>query len=850
MSRTIDTAANGVRILEARIQQFARAVGNILMPALSAILPYLTAFIQVVTEGANALAEMFGFELPKINLDGITNGYDDITAATEEATAATEKFKGSLAGVDQLNIIGSKNTTGGTGANQYDLNIDLPEYDFLNGVESKTKQIAEDMKQWFMDALPWIEAVGAAIGGLFIGKGISEGIIWLGNLKTAFSQFGRSIINSKNLVGLAGGLAAGASSGVLLYNSIKNLITGTGKLEDNIGQLIIGATVATTAFIGFIAASNPIGAVITAVGALIGVFAGVAAAIKESDEKLAEWQQAMADTIVYADNGGISITGLSDGFTDYFNNISDNYSDIIANTQALEDNQKKVEAAAKEIQNMTDKYSALGDTITTEDAQKISDNLAIIEKGVSDNLGLATQNIIDTLKGKFHDLALQMGVDIDGMVGKFYLLESMGNTSLAALKQQADELVLKISGGNYSTEDLNELNDIVRKMSTVDTGTVAQKSFEQALKEMTTADINFKDPDELANAINQVQTSADSALSSVKEAWASQAKQLDDFQATYINLGVDTEYDKAFGEGAFNQLFAEYRNVMDEGYQQEINNINNSVGAYAGMLYSKLNDHINNAMSVASPTFSEGFQAWNDVWWQQGLLSYTDSGRSVVDNTAMSKARERIKSGYQEQIDTISQFADDYNINLSDYKEIGNYLLEGMANGVIENSDDLSEALTIASKDGIDALKEYLGIHSPSTVFAEIGGYMMEGWKNGISDNMNSVLAVIDMAAVEMVARVAKIKKDLEQNNLGDISISGESSFFPQVTLPSTTGTEPGFASRNISDMISENRYGNTEDKEITVNLQNYTVVEMDGESVGEAMANKQIKQVMVTNGR
>ena len=848
MSRTIDTAANGVRILQARIQQFARAVGNMLMPALSAILPYLTAFIQVVTEGANALADMFGFELPKINLDGITNGYDDITAATEEATAATEKFKGSLAGVDQLNIIGSKNTTGGTGANQYDLNIDLPEYDFLNGVESKTKQIAENMKQWFMDALPWIEAVGAAIGGLFIGKGISEGIIWLGKLKTAFSQFGNTLINSKNLIGLAGGLAAGASSGVLLYNSIKNLITGTGKLEDNVGQLIIGVTVASTAFIGFIAASNPIGAVITAVGALIGVFAGVAAAIKESDEQLAEWQQAMADTIVYADNGGISITGLSDGFTGYFNNITDNYDDILANTQAFDDNQQKIKAAADEIYNLTGKYSLLSDTITAEDAQTISDNLAIIEKGVSDNLGLATQNIIDTLKTKFHELALQMGIDIDDMMGKFYLLESMGNTSLAALKQQADELVLKISGGNYTNDDLTELDNIVRKMSSTDTGTVEQKSFEQALKNMTSADIDFESPEALTEALNQVQSAADNALSSVKEAWASQAKQLDDLQATYVNLGVDIEYDKTFGDGAFDKLFTGYRNVMDTGYQQEINNINNSVGAYAGMLYSKLNEHINTAVSgYIQPTNGELYGTLFEEYGKHGWLT----NPYEVELIAEGKAEERIRSGYKDQIDSITQFASNFGIDrLSEYEKIGNYLLEGMANGVIENSSDLSEALTIASKDGIDALKEYLGIHSPSTVFAEIGGYMMEGWKNGISDNVNSVLAVIDMAAVEMVARVAKIKKDLELNNLGDISISGESSFFPQVTLPSTTGTEPGFASRNISDMISENRYGGSEDKEITVNLQNYTVVEMDGESVGEAMANKQIKQVMVTNGR
>ena len=48
---------------------------------------------------------------------------------------------------------------------------------------------------------------------------------------------------------------------------------------------------------------------ITAVGALIGVFAGVAAAIKESDEQLAEWQQAMADTIDYIKNNPDANTG-------------------------------------------------------------------------------------------------------------------------------------------------------------------------------------------------------------------------------------------------------------------------------------------------------------------------------------------------------------------------------------------------------------------------------------------------------------------------------------------------------------------------------------------------------------
>ncbi|MGN1339256.1 MAG: hypothetical protein ACI4WS_03100, partial [Oscillospiraceae bacterium] len=737
--------------------------------------------------------------------------------------------------------IGSKNTTtSGVDANQYDLNIDLPEYDFLNGVESNIKDIVENIK----DAMPWIEAVVAALAGFTISQGLITGIKALGTLKTAMAGL------SSKIAPVSVALAAGAASGVLLYNSVKKLITGTGNLASNIVQLVVGLGIAGGAIAAFIAVGNPVGAVITGIvagiGLLIGVFVGVSEAIKENDEKLSEWQQAMADTIVYADNGGISITGLSDGFTDYFNNISNNYDDILANTRAFEDNQEKIKAAADEIYNLTGKYSLLGDTITAEDAQTISDNLAIIEKGVSDNLGLATQNIIETLKGKFHELAMQIGIDIDDMMGKFYLLESMGNTSLAALKQQADELVLKISGGNYTNDDLAELDNIVQKMATVDTGTVEQKSFEQALKNMTSADIDFESPEALTEALNQVQTAADNALSSVKEAWASQAKQLDDLQATYVNLGVDIEYDKTFGKGAFDKLFTEYRNVMDTGYQQEINNINSSIGAYTGMLYSKLNEHVNYAAHYANPTTSEQNSGFWDEWWGNGLVM---SGERAY-NRAKSKAEERVRSGYDDMFSAITDFANNHDINISQYEDIGNYLLEGMANGVIENSNDLSEALTIASKDGLDALKEYLGIHSPSTVFAEIGSYMMEGWKNGISDNVNEVLTVIDMAAVEMVKRVAQIKRELEQNNLGDISTTGEGSYFLQATLPSTTGTDLGFASRNISDMVAENRYGSAEDKEITVNLQNYTVVEMDGESLGEAMANKQIRQVMVTNGR
>lgn len=378
--------------------------------------------------------------------------------------------------------------------------------------------------------------------------------------------------------------------------------------------------------------------------------------------------------------------------------------------------------------------------------------------------------------------------------------------------------------------------------------TIEQKSFEQALKNMTSADINFESPEALTNALEQVKSAADNARKSVSDAWAAQAKQLDDLQATYINLGVNVEYDATFGKGKFDELFEEYRAVMDTGYQQELDNISNSVGAYAGMLSSKLNEHISAATSgYIQPTNGELWGSYFEEYGKHGWL--TDPYE--VELIAQEKATERIRAGYQDQIDAISDFAKNYDINISQYEDIGKYLLEGMANGAIENSSDLSNALTIASQDGIEALKEYLGIHSPSKVFYEIGSYMMEGWKNGISENQQSVIAVLDTATINILARLAKLKKEFEQYDISNMRFAGEADITPTVSFPTSanTSSEPGYAQRNISDMLRNSSGGNGTG-ETVINLQSQTVVELDGEKLGDAVSNHQYRQVRVTNGR
>lgn len=813
MSRTIDTASNGVRVLEARIQQFARAIGNMLMPMLSAILPYLTAFVQVLTEGANELANMFGFELPKIDLSGVSNGYDDIADAADGATAATEKFKGSLAGVDQLNIIGSHTDKNGTGAGySTDLDIELPTYDFLNGVESKTKEIAENIKKWFQEALPWIEAAAAGIAAAFVGTKIVGFINALGKVKTAFETLKGMKMTSlaKGLTGVVGGLAAGATSGVLLYNSIKNLIKGTGDLSTNFTQLAVGIGIAVVAFAAFVAFSNPVGAIITVVLALTGAVMGVSSAI---DELNAE----MADTIMYADNGGISVDEFSKCFSGLFDNVSARYQDIIATSDAIKENQEKASGAAEEILNLTDKYQELGKAMTPEDAEKIKDNLDIIGSGIKENLGYYTQTLVDNLKTSFHDLAVQMGIDVDDMVGKWYLLENMGNSALANLRKDADELSAKIFSGDASDEDYAKFNETVRKMATVDTHTSEQESLNRAFANITNGSIDFEDESQVTDAINDLLTSADTAAATIREAWDKQSADLKNYRDTLVNWGVDTEYDEKYGKGKFDELFADQKTLIDAGYQQELEKIELTKGAGIGAIWDQVDSRVQEIFKNQLPNFDDYAKSmkFNPDIRQYLSPEYRssvayDSKEADKDNRIAGIKNGQFK-GIYDALGAAGIEADE-----EKYKRYGSYITQGIANGIVTDTDTLEKAMNILATSGEEAFKEALQIHSPSKVFEELGGYVTQGLALGISDGEADVDEAVDNIAAEMASRMPYGKNDT------------------------------GYAWSGAKEMYANSQ---PSDNSVTVGDTNVTV-EIDGEELANYVVRAQGRQIVMSNGR
>lgn len=235
MGRTLITPANALRILNQQLTLLARGLGNMIIPLLIEIIPYVQAFVQVLAEAANWVANLFGFSLPTIDysgLEGLTSGAEEVTDGLEDATDAANKLKSVTSGFDELNII-SPNTDSGTGVGSsgggYDLGLDLSEYDydFLSQIDTKVQEITAKIKSWFADFKenPAIKAISDAFT-----------FLWNNGIK----PLGEWIISHPNEIVnfiVAIGVAIATYKIVTSISSIVGLLKGTGGLVSLLGGL-------------------------------------------------------------------------------------------------------------------------------------------------------------------------------------------------------------------------------------------------------------------------------------------------------------------------------------------------------------------------------------------------------------------------------------------------------------------------------------------------------------------------------------------------------------------------------------------------------------------------------------
>lgn len=250
-AKELGTAEGLMRTFSQQLKSLAQAFGSLFLPILVEVMPYIQAFVELLTDAVKALAALFGITIQGVDwsgyetgVGGATDSTDDFTDSVGSATNAVKELKNATLGMDELNVIsppsngGSGGAGGGSGGTGFeDLDVDsLWDDSIFADIGNQVDAIKEKLKDW----LPVIETVGAVLGALGIalllaqlGEGMEaigkmDGLV--GGLKQTLAglailtieavlvfMLADEYLESGNLLALVGEALATAAGGYLMY---------------------------------------------------------------------------------------------------------------------------------------------------------------------------------------------------------------------------------------------------------------------------------------------------------------------------------------------------------------------------------------------------------------------------------------------------------------------------------------------------------------------------------------------------------------------------------------------------------------------------------------------------------
>ena len=261
MARTLDAPANQTRIFKSRINELSRAIGNIFIPILNKMLPYLIAVADLAREAAESIALFFGFTLPEVDYSSASDSVGDIATDIEEANDSAKELKRTLMGFDEINRLNdtSSGTSGAAAGGGVGFDMDIYDYEekFLG---DRLARDLDDVKAKVEDISKYVAIVGAGFAAWKLTKFIADLLIAKGKLDKFPTKMAIGITMSVVGIGLE-------VKGII--DAVKNELSKTSFAEILAGG---GLTVAGAALIGWQFGNAMLGAGIGAIVAGIPMY--------------------------------------------------------------------------------------------------------------------------------------------------------------------------------------------------------------------------------------------------------------------------------------------------------------------------------------------------------------------------------------------------------------------------------------------------------------------------------------------------------------------------------------------------------------------------------------------------
>ena len=558
MSRTLEAPANQIRIFTAQAEQAARALGNIFIPALNAVLPYGIAFLRVIREIANGLANLFGFTLPEMDysgLDGVASGGESASDAIDEATDSAERLKRTLLGIDELNVM-TDNSSSGAGASVSgggSFDFELPEYDFMGEISKQTDKAYKTIKKIMKPVEKLIDYLIEYKEIVLLGAGLIALTKLWGTLKSlwawikgiqvvksfligwdVFRNTGATVLQSikggfesvrMSLTGLQKGLivavAAFAEFSVVKTN-VREIALGCEDVGLKIAEMGVVAGVAAAAMY---VALGPAGLALAAVVAITAAVAG-----------FGEAQETMRKQIVDAaffDGVGVSIEELGRKLEQLTEQLGVQNGQIVEWQEQIESNNDTIAETGLSIENLTATMGSAG-VITQDEVNKLKTKFSELYESVRMNMTLSEEVITTALVGAMKRATPEISAAIDTLIGEYYryVRETQGRAEELRLMidNGYDQLVGKQKDDPAYQQIMDNINGWYMELGYLSGGmSDAGWQWQQTVGAFNSNEIDFGDDVKSAQtALDNIASIGQTALEEVASARDAVLKQIDE----------------------------------------------------------------------------------------------------------------------------------------------------------------------------------------------------------------------------------------------------------------------------------------------------------------------------------
>lgn len=217
------------------------------------------------------------------------------------------------------------------------------------------------------------------------------------------------------------------------------------------------------------------------------------------------------------------------------------------------------------------------------------------------------------------------------------------------------------------------------------------------------------------------------------------------------------------------------------------------------------------AQGVAEKFYKGEFDALEKAYTGQlpeflaGVKTELSNVGTAVSESMQAVSAEGVSEGIAEQQPIVAEQAKQLTETAkeeiagyqTDFKAVGESLMEGVAKGVRDGQSGVVNAVAKALQAAVRAAKKEMDINSPSRVMAKIGDYMAQGVGVGWSDRMDSVSDTISGSLSDGFSRrmsdaYEKMRAAMNQNMVrlrGDIAVQrgGDTSYITK-TVNNTEG--------------------------------------------------------------